>query len=141
MKEDVIECMDTISKFCRIQTNIKRDLPIRSSEMGVLIYVKKSEKPATPLMISKFFGIAKPSVSDMVNSLVKKDYLMKTPSKDDKRSYILKVTEKGQKLLDTTYNEYFAAVDMLEKNMGNEKFKLLIELMKEANEILKEETR
>lgn len=89
MKEDIIACMDAVSRFCRLQMNIKRDMPIRASEMGALIYVEKSEQPATPLMISNYFGIAKASVTDMVNSLIKKDYLVKIPSKVDKRSYTL----------------------------------------------------
>ncbi|UDE94502.1 hypothetical protein LHA31_07760 [Carnobacterium viridans] len=40
--------------------------------MGALIYVQKTEDKVTPLMISTFLGIAKPSVTDMVNTLIKK---------------------------------------------------------------------
>lgn len=139
MREDIIACMDTVSRFCRLQMNIKRDLSIRASEMGVLIYVEKSNMPATPLMISNFFGIAKPSVTDMVNSLAKEEYLIKIPSKDDKRSYTLDVTPKGRKLLEATYKEYFKSMEILEENMGDQKFKLFIQLLKEANNILSEE--
>lgn len=139
MREDIITCMDTISRFCRLQINIKRDLPIRASEMGVLIYIERSNIPVTPLMISNFFGIAKPSVTDMVNSLTKAEYLIKMPSKDDRRSYTLEVTSKGRKLLETTYNEYFKSMEILEESMGDQKFKLFIQLLKEANKVLSEE--
>ena len=40
--------------------------------MGALIYVQKTEDKVTPLMISTLLGIAKPSVTDMVNTLIKK---------------------------------------------------------------------
>lgn len=139
MKEDIIECMDAVSRFCRLQMNIKRDMPIRASEMGALIYVEKSEQPATPLMISNYFGIAKASVTDMVNSLIKKDYLIKIPSKVDKRSYTLEVTPKGHELLEATYDEYFKSMEILNKRMGAEEFRSLIKLLKEANRILGEE--
>lgn len=98
--------MDSISRFCRSQINFKRDLPIRSSEMGVLIHVEKNNK-VTPVMISNFFGISKPAVTTMINLLVKKDYLTKMNSQNDKMSYTLKLTLKGYNLLNSTYSEYF----------------------------------
>lgn len=141
MKEAIIDCEDAITRFCRLQMNIKRDMPIRASEMGVLIFVEKSDKQATPLMISNFFGIAKPSVTDMVNSLVKKDYLIKIPSEVDKRSYTLEVTPKGQELLETTHKEYFRNIELLEEKMGYEEFKLFIQLLQKANNILSKERK
>lgn len=141
MKENIIACEDAVSRFCRLQMNVKRDMPIRASEMGALIYVEKSDEPATPLMISNFFGIAKPSVTDMINSLVKKDYLIKIPSKVDKRSYTLKVTLKGHELLESTYNEYFRTLEILEERMGYQEFKLFIQLLQKANNILSEERK
>lgn len=141
MKENIIACEDAVSRFCRLQMNVKRDMPIRASEMGALIYVEKSDEPATPLMISNFFGVAKPSVTDMINSLVKKDYLIKIPSKVDKRSYTLKVTLKGHELLESTYNEYFRTLEILEERMGYQEFKLFIQLLQKANNILSEERK
>lgn len=141
MKEHIIACEDAISRFCRLQLNIKRAMPIRASEMGVLIYIEKSDKQATPLMISNFFGIAKPSVTDMVNSLVKKDYLIKIPSEIDRRSYTLGVTPKGHELLETTYKEYFKGIETLEERMGYEEFKLFTQLLEKANNILSEERK
>jgi DNA-binding MarR family transcriptional regulator len=118
---------------------MKRDMPIRASEMGVLIYIQKSDIPATPLMISSFFGIAKPSVTDMVNSLVKKDYIIKVPSKEDKRSYSLEVTPRGHELIECTYNEYLSIMQLLKEKMGCKEFKLFIQMLEKANKALSEE--
>lgn len=139
MKENIIASMDAVSRFCRLQMNKKMDIPIRASEMGALIYVQKSDAQVTPLMISNFFGIAKPSVTDMVNSLIKKDYLIKIPSKIDRRSYTLEVTEKGHVLLESTFKEYLRTMELLEEKMGYQKFILFIQLLQEANKILSEE--
>lgn len=141
MKESIIACEEAVSRFYRLQMNVKRDLTIRASEMGVLIFVSKSQEPATPLMISNFFGIAKPSVTEVVNSLVKKDYLIKMPSQVDRRSYTLKVTVKGQELLDSTYCDYFKALELLEERMGVDEFKLFVQLLQKANDILGEEKK
>jgi len=139
MKENILDSRDVVSRFCRLQMNKKMAISIRASEMGALIYVQKSEAQVTPLMISNFFGIAKPSVTDMVDSLIKKTYLIKMPSKIDRRSYTVEVTEKGHELLESTSEEYLRTIDFLEEKMGYQKFSLFIQLLQEANELLSEE--
>jgi len=138
MKEYIVTATEEVAMFCRLQMNIKKDLPVRSSEMGVLIYTTKQIEDVTPLMISQFFQITKPSVTSMVNSLIKQDYLVKTPSSTDGRSYTVSVTTKGRKLVETTYDEYFSAMALLEEKMGEVDFKLFVQLVLRANEILKE---
>jgi DNA-binding MarR family transcriptional regulator len=139
MDNDINSSADAVGLFCRLQMNIKRDLPIRSSEMGVLIFTQKQSEPVTPLMISNFFRIAKPSVTSMVNALIEKDYLMKTPSSTDGRSYTVSATEKGTELVESTYNEYFRTMEILKKKMGSKEFNLFIDLIHKANNILSEE--
>lgn len=136
MKKDMIESAEIVSRFCRLQMNTKRDIPIRASEMGALIFVENSLEPVTPLMISSFFGISKPSVTDMVNSLVDKEYLTKTPSDKDRRSYIVSATAKGHELVDRTFKEYVKSLELLEEKMGEQEFKLFIRLLEKANSIL-----
>lgn len=139
MKNDIISSAEIVSRFCRLHINMKREIPIRPSEMGALIYVQKSDEPVTPVMISNFFGISKPSVTDMVNSLIKKGYLTKTPSDTDKRSYIVNVTEKGNQLLELTFKEYVKTIELLEEKMGSKEFEMLIQLLEKANGVLSEE--
>lgn len=139
MKESILDSRDVVSRFCRLQMNKKMAIPIRASEMGALIYVQKSEDKVTPLMISTFLGIARPSVTDMVNALIKKTYLVKVPSEIDKRSYTVEITEKGHELLESTAKEYLGTMDFLEEKMGYQKFSLFIQLLQEANELLSEE--
>jgi DNA-binding MarR family transcriptional regulator len=117
----------------------KRDIPIRPSEMGVLIFAQKQNVPVTPLMIAHFFKIAKPSVTSMVNALVRQEYLAKEPSVTDKRSYTLKITEKGEELVQATFMEYFKSIEFLKEKMGEDKFQQFIELIQLANGILEEE--
>lgn len=138
MKEHIMTATEEVAMFCRLQMSIKKDLPVRPSEMGVLIYTAKQETDVTPLMISQFFQISKPSVTAMVNTLINQDYLMKTPSSSDGRSYTVSITSKGRELVETTYEEYFSAMTLLEKNMGEEDFKLFVQLIMHANKIMKE---
>lgn len=139
MREEIILATEEIAMFCRLQMYSKKGLPVRSSEMGVLIYVQKQNEGVTPLMISNFFRIAKPSVTAMVNELVRKEYLVKKPSPTDRRSYIVSVTEKGKGLVTSAHEEYFKAIAVLEDKMGVNNFKTLIALIEKANTILSEE--
>lgn len=138
MDDDIISA-EAVALFCRLQMNTKRDIPIRPSEMGVLIFTQKQNIPVTPLMISTFFKITKPSVTSMINPLIKKNYLIKTPSSTDGRSYTVSTTSQGKELVESTYNEYFRMMQLLKKNMGCKEFNLFIELIQKANSILSEE--
>jgi len=139
MDLSLISGADAIGMFCRLQVNSKRDLPIRASEMGVLIFTQKATEPVTPLEISQFFNIAKPSVSAMVKSLLSQGYLCKETSTEDKRSYTLAISEKGTRLVESTFEEYLKNMVRLKEQMGDVRFSQFIELIHVANSILEKE--
>ncbi|MGV2882361.1 hypothetical protein [Paenibacillus taichungensis] len=68
---------DTIGLFCRLHMNAKKSLPIRSSEMVMLIYIEKQDGPVTPLMISEFIKVKKPTVTVMVHTLIQQECIQK----------------------------------------------------------------
>ena len=138
MDQNLIISADIIGMFCRLKMNTKLDLPIRSSEMGVLIFVQKQQTEVTPTIISDFFKIAKPSVTSMVSTLLKKGYLDKVKSETDKRSYALSMSREGNELLDSAFKEYYRSVSELNERMGKESFEQFIKLMQRANDILEE---
>ncbi|WP_312651295.1 MarR family transcriptional regulator [Proteiniclasticum sp.] len=130
---------EEISLFSRQLIYLKKELPIRSSEMGLLIFVQKQNEGATPLLISSFFRISKPSVTAMINELISKGYLVKKPSETDRRSYTVAVTDSGEELVASTHSEYFRGIEILKKKMGDLDFESLINLIHKANTILSEE--
>lgn len=141
MNPDLIHSADIIGKFCRMQLNSKRDLPIRASEMGVLIYIQRQSEPVTPLMISQFFNITKPSVSSMVKTLLKHDYLRKIQHGSDHRSYLLTLTKQGIDLVSVTFDSYFQSIEKIVAVMGDESFQQFIRLMNIAILAMEEESR
>ena len=139
MSDELIKGAETVSMFCRLNINIKKDLPIRSSEMGLLILIYKSDKPVTPVMAADFFKVKKPMITTMVSNLLKHGYIEKIPSLDDKRSFSLNPTEKARQLVDDTYSEYMKTMELLRHKLGSIDFGKLIILLKKANSILLEE--
>jgi hypothetical protein len=41
MDNEIIISADVVAMFCRLHMNLRRDIPIRPSEMGVLIFTQK----------------------------------------------------------------------------------------------------
>jgi len=138
MSNDLIESADAVGMFCRLNMNTKRDLPIRTSEMGVLIFIQKVDGEVTPTEISDFFNISKPSVTAIIKSLIRKKYLTKKQLKADKRSYYVSITSKGNALVQETFDEYFKLIELLQSEMTSTEFKQLIELIQKSNKILQE---
>lgn len=137
--EDLLQGAEVISLFCRININTKRDLPIRASEMGLLIFLVKSEEPITSLQAAEFFRVSKPMVAAMVNSLEKKGYLTRGSYKNDRRRFTLLPTDKAVMLVEETWCKYYKTIEALQKGLGKEDFGHLIELIDRANAIILEE--
>lgn len=134
-----IKSSEQISLFCRLNINTKRKLPIRSSEMGTLIYLVKTEDEKTPNAVAQFFKVTKAMATNMVTSLLAKGYIEKKQSETDRRSYFLIPTDKAVRLVEDTYMEYYKMMTVLEARMGEKRFDALISLIQTANEILLEE--
>lgn len=125
-----------VSMFCRININAKMELPIRSSEMGLLIFVRQSEKPPTSADAVAFFKVSKPMVAAMVRSLEKKGYLARGKSEDVRRRFSLVLTPTGEKLVEETTGEYFKNMALLRDGLGAKKYDSLMDLLEEANGLL-----
>lgn len=138
MDEKLIKGAEAVSLFCRLNLNTKKNLPVRSSEMGLLIYVCKSDAPVTSVMAADFFKVKKPMIAGMVATLANKGYLEKRPSNEDKRSFMLVPTEKAKSLVEDTYLEYLSTMNLLAAKLGKE-YETLITLLDRANQILLEE--
>lgn len=130
---------EAASLFCRLYINTKKELPIRSSHMGLLILTVKSETPVTPIEAARFFKVKKPMITTMVNSLLKGGYLEKQASPTDRRSYLLIPTAKTIQMVEGAYSEYFKIMDNLYKEMGPQNYQELIGLLAQANRILAKE--
>lgn len=137
--DNLIRASEQISLFCRMNVNTRRELPIRSSEMGMLIYLVKTEEEKTPNGVARFFRFTKSMATNMVTSLSANGYIVKKQSETDKRSFLLIPTDKAIQLVEDTYEEYFKMMSVLKTRMGEKKFSDFLVLLETANNILLEE--
>ena len=129
---------DTITLFCRLNFHVKKDFPIRSSEMGLLIHIVRSDVPVTSSAAADYLKVTKPMIATMVASLSKKGYLNKLHSQDDKRSFVLSPTDKAFELTNRAFSEHIKILELLRSRLGNRDFELLITMLDKANDVLSE---
>ena len=79
--------------------------------------------------LAKFLDMSTPNVAYKISSLIKKGYVEKIQSTEDKREYILKATDKFYSYYNEK-NEYIETVlKRLEEKMGSENTKKLVEIL------------
>lgn len=124
------------SKFSRNYMELKKNLPIRPSEMGVLNIIAATPGPHSPVMLAELLGVSKPMITANLNSLSEKGYITKEPSQDDKRVYYVLLTEKALQLVEAARIDTDKNLAQLAETMGQEAFELLVALTQRANQIL-----
>lgn len=124
------------SKFSKSYMDLNKDLPIRPSEMGVINIVCLHKGDFTPLMLAKMLGVSKPMITAHLNTLIKKGYIYKEQSENDKRSFYVRPTEKGKELADEFGKSRTKCLKRIEAEMGQENFSTLFTLMVDFEEIL-----
>ncbi|MBQ8833602.1 MAG: MarR family transcriptional regulator [Oscillospiraceae bacterium] len=115
---------------------LKKGLPIRPSEMGVLNIITGRPGPHTPVMVAQLLGVSKPMITALLTSLAEKDYITKEPSKDDKRAYYIIPTEKALALVESAKQEMDGHFSQMIDGMGQDNFETLVRLAQMANKLL-----
>lgn len=132
----MMEKMQEIRLFSSLNIRGKRKGTASPQELDILSRIMLSGVPMTPLDMASVTGLGKSAVSRLIESLESKAFLSKQYNKKDKRSYTLHITEKGNKELRQAYHHYLEPVYRLRRTIGEERFKALMEQIKEANYML-----
>ena len=125
------------SMFARDYMGLKKDLPIRPSEMGVLNIISHGEGDLTPLILAEMTGVSKPMITAHIQALLKKGYVYKAASDVDKRSFFVRPTEKGKALATEFEARQTGYLKTIESKLGEEKFDALVRLLDETQSIIK----
>ncbi len=126
------------SKFSRSYMQLKRDLPIRPSEMGVLNILVQTQGPHTSVRLAELLGVSKPMVTAHITALTGAGYVTKTPSPADGRAAYILPTEKARALVSAVQAETDAQLRRLKEALGEEDFETLVSLVTRTNHILEE---
>ena len=125
-----------LSVFCKNYMGLKKGLPVRPSEMGVLNIISETEGPHTPVMLAEMLKVSKPMITAHITSLENKGYITKSPSPQDKRAYHILPTEKAQALVQKAKADLTHKLDWLIDGLGQDDFNALVALAEKANKII-----
>lgn len=125
------------SKFSRDYMGLKKDYPIRPSELAVLNIITRREGKFTPLMIKELLEVSKPMITAYINILEKKGYVYKDFALSDKRSFYVMPTEKARSLVEETERKTTDTLKEIENELGEEGFSTLVTLLKKTQMTLK----
>lgn len=126
-----------LSIFAKNYMELKKGLPIRPSEMGVLNIITETEGPYTPVKLADLLGVSKQMITAHINSLEDKGYITKAPCSQDKRAYYILPTDKALELVEWAKADLNGKLKDLENEIGPDGFNTLVELAEKANEIMK----
>ena len=134
--DQYFEANAVLSLFCKNYMELKKGLPIRPSEMGVLNIIAQTPGPHTSVMLAQMLGVSKPMITAHLTSLAEKGYITKEQSATDKRTFYITSTEKAAALVESAKLEMDSQLSRLIDAMGQQDFDKLVELAKCANKIL-----
>lgn len=124
------------SQFSRNYMELKKSLPIRPSEMGVLNILAVTAGPHTPVMLAERLAVSKPMITAILTSLKEKGYITKVQSPEDKRVYYVHLTPKAQQLVADARADTNRHLNEMIATMGQDDFDTLVALIQKANQVL-----
>lgn len=127
-----------LSIFAKNYAELKKGLPIRPSEMGVLNIITQTDGPHTPVMLAELLEVSKPMVTAHIRSLEKEGYITKEPCSQDKRAYYILPTDKALELVEYARTDLTKNLERLIQGLGQDDFNTLVTLAERANDIMKE---
>lgn len=124
------------SKFSRSHMDLKKDLPIRPSEMAVINIITQRSGKYTPLMIAELLGVSKPMIAAHIRVLLKNGYIYKEPSQEDKRSFYVLPTKKAVMLANKFNAKQTEYLKTVESSLGEADFDELVRLINKVLPII-----
>ena len=128
-----------LSMFSKYYMELKKGLPIRPSEMGVLNIIAETPGPHTPVLLAELLGVSKPMITAHLTDLAKKGYIEKKQSLEDKRVFNVLPTEKALALVESAQTDLHQHLERFVQEMGEDEFDHLVRLAQKANKILEAE--
>lgn len=126
-----------LSVFAKNYMELKKGLPIRPSEMGVLNIITETGEQYTPVKLADLLGVSKQMITTHIISLEDKGYITKKNCLEDKRAYYILPTNKALELVELAKADLNGKLDQLVDGLGIDGFNTLVELAEKSNKIMK----
>ena len=103
LMDEKVEVVLKGNEFTRVMQNtfdnIKKKYDLKKVDIEVLLYLSTSKEQNTPTDIHSRMKINRGHISQSIDRLIKKGYLIAAPDADDRRSMHYSVSEKADSLI------------------------------------------
>ncbi len=129
--EKIILCMkllattEAIDKFCAEKLELHQ-----LSESRLILLTLLHEKGAlTPQAAAEFCGVTKATMTQQINTLFKDQLIDKQIVAEDRRKYLLIMTDKGRKVITTALAEHTAWIEQMTSSLSQSEMDQLSEIL------------
>lgn len=113
-----------LNKSCQIEGY--NEITVASYQYLIAIF---DTKQVTITKLAGILGVKKASVTQMIHSLMSKGYVKKTKDDNDSRSSIIKLTDKGNKLMESEESVYQSFMNQVCRSIDSQELKQLEDLL------------
>ena len=129
--------MQEMRVFKRLILYQRSLIELSTNELDLLSRIAISEKLLSAKELLDQMSSNKVIISRLIKKLISEGFLIKVENLQDERSYYLKITEKGKKILEKDYEKIILPISVLEKKMGEKDFIDFMNQISNSNKILK----
>ncbi len=127
------ELAETLGRFKRHRPLFPLHLGVTPGEFSTLNIIEQYQNSELGGIKTSSIGeiscMSRPAVSQMLNTLEKKGCIMRIMAEKDRRVVLVCLTESGKEILQQSKKMFFAMVDRIYEEFGEENTKKFIELL------------
>lgn len=126
LKEKTINGFDTFmtyrqfsSDFNSLMDNLFSKHSMSFGRFNILLELEKSAQGLMPSELAERCKVTQATISGLLNGLEKNQIIFRQAHQNDGRAYVIKLTEKGQKLFEEIRPEFFNKIEQIFKSLEN----------------------
>lgn len=127
--------IDNIKKLFYPEEWIDIDLSFSKSELFALLILDR-HKEIIMSQIADYISIPMSTATGVVDRLVKNGYLKRERSESDRRIVVIRLTDKGQELVDKFKKTLFKYIELINSNLTDEERNILFKVFFKVLNIL-----
>lgn len=131
LNEVLVKIFNTImfNEEAYLKDNLNQDITIRGVHTLEAIDEANKENDASMGNIASHLMVTAGSLTVLIKKLEVKGYITRTQSKQDKRSFNITLTKKGEKVLNIHTKYHQEMIDMITRNLSKKEEENLIDLL------------
>lgn len=133
--------MDKVKQFPHLRNRSDEVSGLFKGEAGILMWLYHNiyfhgEEDTTPSSLSDMIGFSRPATTTLLNSLERKEYIIRRMSRHDRRRQQVLLTDKGRAFAEAKLELMGKRLQYLFEQLGTEKTEQFLDLIQESLEIL-----